>query len=101
MVCTPLRCPIAVTMGAPAGVGPEVTARAWAARRDHALPPFLAIGDIAAITAVWDRPVARVGDLGRTEERRVGKGCARTCSERWSPEPSKKTAVHKKKNIKR
>src|SRR3546814_20975233 len=64
MVCTPLRCPIAVTMGDPAGVGPEVTARAWAARRDHALPPFVAIGDIAAITAVWDGPVARVGDMG-------------------------------------
>jgi len=57
------RRPIAVTMGDPAGVGPEVAARAWTARREHALPPFVAIGDIAAIDAVWDGPVARVGDM--------------------------------------
>jgi len=50
-------------MGDPAGVGPEVTARAWAARREHDLPPFVAIGDAAAISAVWDGPVARVGDM--------------------------------------
>ncbi|MBE1526664.1 4-hydroxythreonine-4-phosphate dehydrogenase [Sphingopyxis sp. OAS728] len=50
-------------MGDPAGVGPEVTARAWAARREHDLPPFVAIGDAAAIAAVWDGPVARVGDM--------------------------------------
>ena len=57
------RRPIAVTMGDPAGVGPEVTARAWAARGENRLPPFVAIGDIAAIEAVWDGPVARVGDM--------------------------------------
>jgi 4-hydroxythreonine-4-phosphate dehydrogenase len=57
------RQPIAVTMGDPAGVGPEVTARAWAARRENNLPPFVAIGDAAAIAAVWDGPVARVGDM--------------------------------------
>lgn len=57
------RQPIAVTMGDPAGVGPEVTARAWAARRDYNLPPFVAIGDIAAITAVWNGPIARVSDM--------------------------------------
>lgn len=50
-------------MGDPAGVGPEVAARAWAARLDHELPPFVAVGDIAAIEAVWDGPVARVGDM--------------------------------------
>ncbi len=57
------RRPIAVTMGDPAGVGPEVTAGAWAARLENDLPPFVAIGDIAAIEAVWNGPVARVGDM--------------------------------------
>lgn len=57
------RRPIAVTMGDPAGVGPEVAARAWVARRDHDLLPFVAIGDAAAIAAVWDGPVARVADM--------------------------------------
>lgn len=50
-------------MGDPAGIGPEVTARAWAARRESDLPPFVAIGDAAAIAAVWDGPIARVGDM--------------------------------------
>jgi 4-hydroxythreonine-4-phosphate dehydrogenase len=50
-------------MGDPAGVGPEVTARAWAARGEQDLPPFVAIGDIAAIEAVWTGPIARVGDM--------------------------------------
>lgn len=58
-----IRQPIAVTMGDPAGVGPEVTARTWAVRRDYDLPPFVAIGDIAAIAAVWSGPVARVSDM--------------------------------------
>lgn len=55
--------PIAVTMGDPAGVGPEVAARAWALRREHGLPSFVAIGDIAAVEAVWDGPIARIGDM--------------------------------------
>jgi 4-hydroxythreonine-4-phosphate dehydrogenase len=55
--------PIAVTLGDPAGVGPEVAARAWAVRHEHDLPPFVAIGDIASIAAVWDGPTQRVGDI--------------------------------------
>jgi 4-hydroxythreonine-4-phosphate dehydrogenase len=60
---TSSRCPIAVTMGDPAGVGPEMAARAWEARGEHDLPPFVAIGDIAAIEAVWGGAIARVGDM--------------------------------------
>ena len=62
-----LRQPIAVTMGDPAGVGPDVTARAWAARREHGLPAFVAIGDSAAIEAVWGGPIARVGDMDEVQ----------------------------------
>ena len=62
-----LRQPIAVTMGDPAGVGPDVTARAWAARHKHSLPAFVAIGDAAAIEAVWDGPIARVGDMDEVQ----------------------------------
>jgi len=57
------RRPIAVTLGDPAGVGPEVAARAWAARHDHGLPPFVAIGDIASIAAVSQGPTVRVRDI--------------------------------------
>lgn len=55
--------PIAVTMGDPAGVGPEVSARAWAQRHSLRLPPFVVIGDAASVAAVWDGPVVRVGDM--------------------------------------
>ncbi len=50
-------------MGDPAGVGPEVIAKAWARRGAEALPPFVAIGDVRAIERVWSGPVARITDL--------------------------------------
>lgn len=56
----PARRPIAVTMGDPAGIGPEIVAKAWAARDVHGLPPFFAIGDARAIDRVWHGPVARI-----------------------------------------
>jgi 4-hydroxythreonine-4-phosphate dehydrogenase len=60
MAATP---PIAVTMGDPAGVGPEMAARAWAARARHDVPPFFMLGDAAAVAAVWDGPIERVTDI--------------------------------------
>lgn len=50
-------------MGDPAGIGPEVIAKAWARREAAALPPFFAVGDARAITRVWDGPVAAITDL--------------------------------------
>ncbi len=50
-------------MGDPAGVGPEVAALAWAARSEHGLPPFVVVGDAAAIEAVWDGPYRRIADM--------------------------------------
>src|SRR3546814_15566581 len=46
-------------------------------------------GDIAK-----SRPSALLRDIGRSEERRVGKECVSTCRSRWSPYTYKK----KKKN---
>ncbi|MFD1694503.1 4-hydroxythreonine-4-phosphate dehydrogenase PdxA [Roseibium aestuarii] len=34
------KMPVAVTMGEPAGIGPDVALMAWAARKDQSLPPF-------------------------------------------------------------
>ncbi len=39
------RAPLAVSMGDPAGVGLEVTLKAWAARAAEGLPPFVLFGD--------------------------------------------------------
>ena len=54
--------PLAVSMGDSAGVGPEITAKAWNARELHSLTPFFAVGDARAVEKVWDGPVARIGD---------------------------------------
>lgn len=54
---------IVVSMGDPAGIGPEIVGKAWAARDEHGLPPFVAIGDRRAIAATWNGPVTAVADL--------------------------------------
>ncbi len=54
--------PIAIAMGDSAGVGPEITAKAWAARELHSLAPFFAVGDPSAVGKVWDGPVVRIND---------------------------------------
>lgn len=54
--------PLAIALGDPAGIGPEVTAKAWAARDREGLAPFFAVGDASAVEAVWNGPVARITD---------------------------------------
>ena len=53
---------IAISLGDPAGIGPEVIAKCWDHREEFALPPFVAIGDGRAIAAVWDGPIEVVDD---------------------------------------
>jgi len=57
----PDAAPFAITMGDPAGIGPEVIAKAWAVRDAQGLSPFFTVGDSRAISAVWDGPVERIG----------------------------------------
>ena len=42
---------LALTMGEPAGIGPEIAVRAWLARARERLPPFLLVADPAVISA--------------------------------------------------
>ena len=55
--------PLAVSMGDPAGIGPEVLAKAWDERHARGLPPFVAVGDARAIDLVWGGPVSVVEGL--------------------------------------
>jgi 4-hydroxythreonine-4-phosphate dehydrogenase len=65
---TPLL-PIAVTLGDPAGIGPDITLAAWRARKSRSLHPFVVYGDPAALEiraralGFDDVPVASVGAL--------------------------------------
>ena len=61
-----MTLPIAVSMGDPAGIGPEIVAKAWAARADHRLPRFFAVGDARAIERIWQGPVERIGEPSQT-----------------------------------
>jgi 4-hydroxythreonine-4-phosphate dehydrogenase len=52
--------PLAVALGDPAGIGPEIVTKAWLKRNERAIPDFFAVGDARSIEAVWDGPVARI-----------------------------------------
>ena len=46
-----VQLPLAISLGDPAGVGPELIAAAWGQREGEALPPFFAVGSRAVIEA--------------------------------------------------
>lgn len=49
--------PLAVTLGEPAGIGPDITIDAWLARHEQEVAPFLFVGD----AAVLERRAAAMG----------------------------------------
>ena len=55
--------PIAISLGDPAGIGPEVIAKCWDGRASLDVPVFVAIGDPRSVGAVWDGPIEIVSDL--------------------------------------
>lgn len=54
--------PLAVSLGDPAGIGPEVVGKCWDHRDRFGLPPFVAIGDPRSLASVWDGPIAAIDD---------------------------------------
>jgi len=64
---SPPSPPIAVSLGDPAGIGPEVIAKCWDNRADFGLPTFVAVGDPRSVAAVWDGPIELVSDIGESE----------------------------------
>ena len=77
MTSAPPPAPLAVSLGDPAGVGPELIAAAWARRHDGAdgaaLPPFFAVGGAdllvaAAATRGISLPVTRITDPAAATE---------------------------------
>jgi 4-hydroxythreonine-4-phosphate dehydrogenase len=65
--------PLAVSIGDPAGVGPELLAEAWTRREAEGLSPFFAVGGTAIIAAAAERrglkaPVVRIADPAEAAE---------------------------------
>ena len=54
--------PIAISLGDPAGIGPEVVAKCWDHRDAFGLAPFVAVGDSRSLSAVWDGPQIVIDD---------------------------------------
>lgn len=57
--------PLAVSLGDPAGVGPELFAQAWADRHEAGLSPFFAVGGAEVLKAAarsrgFELPIARI-----------------------------------------
>ncbi|MGN6096431.1 MAG: 4-hydroxythreonine-4-phosphate dehydrogenase PdxA [Bosea sp. (in: a-proteobacteria)] len=56
------RLPLALTQGDPAGIGPELSLRAWLERRERALPAFACVADPAELARAagrlgWQVPI--------------------------------------------
>jgi 4-hydroxythreonine-4-phosphate dehydrogenase len=62
-----LHNPLAVSLGDPAGIGPEVIAKCWDSREALDIPPFVAIGDPQSVSAVWDGPIEVVDNPRQAE----------------------------------
>ena len=58
--------PLAVSLGDPAGIGPEIVAKTWEKRVAAGLPPFFAVGAMRSIQAVWSGPLVRISDPSET-----------------------------------
>jgi 4-hydroxythreonine-4-phosphate dehydrogenase len=54
--------PFAIALGDPAGIGPEIVAKAWVMREARGLPCFFAVGDSASLRAVWAGPIAIISN---------------------------------------
>ncbi|MEI5687271.1 4-hydroxythreonine-4-phosphate dehydrogenase PdxA [Sphingomonas kyungheensis] len=55
--------PLAIAMGDPAGIGPEIIAKSWAVRGLRSLPHFALVGDPAAVRRVWNGPIETIGAI--------------------------------------
>jgi 4-hydroxythreonine-4-phosphate dehydrogenase len=66
-VTSPTDPPLAISLGDPAGIGPEVIAKCWDNRSAFGLPPFVAIGDARSIASVWDGPIEIIADPRETD----------------------------------
>ena len=62
-----MQAPLAITLGDPAGVGPEIILKAWRSLRNTG-PTFVVVGDHAVLSAFGDVPIATVNSPEQAQE---------------------------------
>ena len=62
MAGAPTR-PLAIALGDPSGIGPEVVSKCWDNRDSFGLPAFVAVGDARSISQVWDGPIEVIDEV--------------------------------------
>lgn len=62
---TPVRAPLVLALGEPAGVGPDIIHGAWAALRTEPEAAFVVVGDAETLTRRGPAPVRRVQDASQ------------------------------------
>lgn len=63
------QLPLALTMGEPAGIGPELIARIWRKRHELGLPPLIYVGSVAALKAIdANLPTLELSDIANTAD---------------------------------
>jgi 4-hydroxythreonine-4-phosphate dehydrogenase len=64
-----LRAPLVMTLGEPAGVGPEIIHKAWAALRNDPEMAFVVVGDRETLAAAGPSPLASIQDPAEAKAR--------------------------------
>lgn len=66
-----MNLPLALTMGDPAGIGGEITLKAWLLRGEKSVPPFFVIGDPSSLSASLrevDVPLVEIESPDQSQE---------------------------------
>jgi 4-hydroxythreonine-4-phosphate dehydrogenase len=66
--------PLALTLGDPAGIGPDIALKAWLAQRQEPVPAFVLLGDVTVLEERADAlglrvPIATIAEAEAAEER--------------------------------
>lgn len=57
-----MTLPLAIALGDPAGIGPEIVVKSWERRAAESIPAFFVVGDHHALAAVTQAPVRTITD---------------------------------------
>ncbi|GAB5488119.1 MAG: 4-hydroxythreonine-4-phosphate dehydrogenase PdxA [Parasphingorhabdus sp.] len=60
--------PFVISCGDPAGIGPEITAKAWLQRKERGLHPFFVAGNVEDFTALSLAPVIKISDPSEAKD---------------------------------